>query len=470
MIPDPGSFRDRSGRVYRVGDRVLRGLNDAALASWRALEERGLYVRLRERGQLVETRLLEAGEVPPELAALGWSAILEHAPVPFVSHPWEWSWEMLRDAALLHLDVLDGALECGMVLRDGTAHNVQFVGASPAFIDVPSIAPYREGEAWAGYRQFCSELLNPLLLESVRGIPSHVLLRGALGGVPPGTCAKALSARDLFRRGVLTHVWLHAKADARYRATDENVRSELALAGFSIGLVRRNSRSLRRAIEALPSPRPETAWEDYESRTTYSESDARTKEDVVRRTCTAAGARLVWDLGANTGRYSRVAGESGAFVVAVDSDAGCVGRLYAELRAAGDRRVLPLLGDVADPSPGLGWRRAERGPLESRGRPDVVLALALVHHLVLHGNVRTDDLADWLAGLGRRLVVEFVTKDDPMARRLLRNREDQFADYEPEAFSKALERRGRIVERHVLCGGTRFLFVCETAERQDAPA
>lgn len=470
MIPDPGSFRDRSGRVYRVGDRVFRGLNDAALASWRALEERGLYSRLRERGQLVETRLLGAGEVPPDLATLGWRAVLEHAPVPFVSHPWEWSWEMLRDAALLQLDVLDEALGCGMVLRDGTAHNVQFVGASPVFIDVPSIAPYREGEAWAGYRQFCSELLNPLLLESVRGIPSHVLLRGALGGVPPRTCAQALSARDLLRRGVLTHVWLHAKADARYRATDENVRSELAIAGFSIELVRRNSRSLRRTIEALPSPRPETAWEDYETRTTYSESDARRKEDVVRRTCAAAGARLVWDLGANTGRYSRAAAESGPFVVAVDSDAGCVGRLYADLKAAGDRRVLPLLGDVADPSPGLGWRRAERGPLEARGHPDVVLALALVHHLVLHGNVRTDDLAEWLAGLGRRLVVEFVTKEDPMARRLLRNREDQFADYQEEAFSRALERRGQIVERHVLCGGTRILFVCETVERQVAPA
>lgn len=459
MIPDPGSFRDRSGRVYRHGDRILRGLSEAAFAGWRELEESGLYARLRERESLVGTRLLGPSEVPSELAALGWSAVLEHEPIPFVSHPWEWPFEMLRDAALLELDVLDEALEKGMVLRDGTAHNVQFVGSRPVFIDVPSLGPYRAGEAWAGYRQFCSELLNPLLLESVRGIPSHVLLRGALGGVPPATCARALSTRDLLRRGVLAHVWLHAKADARYRGTEEDVRSELALAGFSGELVRRNSRSLRRAIEALAPPRRATAWEDYETRTTYSESDARVKEDVVRRAC--AGARLAWDLGANTGRYSRVAAEAGPFVVAIDSDAGCVARLYGELRRAGDRRVLPLLGDVADPSPGLGWRRSERGPLESRGRPDVVLALALVHHLVLHGNLRTEEVAAWLAGLGRRLVVEFVTKEDPMARRLLRNRDDQFDDYDLVAFERALESRGRITERHVLCGGTRVLLVCD---------
>ncbi len=465
MNPDPGSFRDRSGRVYREDGRVLRGLSGAALESWLQLETSGLYAKLREGERIVGTRLLPAPEVPPALAALGWSAVLEHDAVPFVSHPWEWPFEMLRDAALLELDVLDEALAKGMILRDGTAHNVQFLGSRPVFIDVPSIGPYRAGEAWAGYRQFCSELLNPLLLESVRSIPAHVLLRGALGGVPPGVCAGALTTRDLLRRGVLTHVWLHAKADTRYRGTGENVRSELAMAGFSEELVKRNSRSLRRAIEALPEPRRESAWEGYETSTSYTEDDTRLKEEVVRKATSAPGAGLVWDLGANTGHYSRIAAESAACVVAIDSDTGCVGRLYADLRRAGDRRILPLIGDVADPSPGLGWRLRERGPLEARGKPDVVLALALVHHLVLHGNIRTEELADWLMSLGSRLVVEFVTKDDPMARRLLLNREDQFEDYDVRAFESALERRGRISERHVLCGGTRVLLVCESRSR-----
>jgi hypothetical protein len=469
MNPDPGSFRDRLGRVYRAGERIFRGLSGSALESWQMLAETGLYAKLRDAEQIVGTQLVPPAEVPPAITALGWSAVLEHETIPFVSHPWEWPFEMLRDAALLELDILDGALEKGMVLRDGTAHNVQFLGSHPVFIDVPSIGPYRAGETWAGYRQFCSEFLNPLLLESARSLPSHVLLRGALGGVPPGVCAGALSMRDLLRRGVLTHVWLHAKADSRYRGTARNVRSELAMAGFSAGLVRSNSRSLRRAIEALSAPRREAGWEDYETRTSYTENDALIKEDAVRRASSGPGARLVWDLGANTGRYSRIAAEAGAYVVAIDSDAGCVGRLYGDLRRSGDRRILPLLGDVTDPSPGLGWRLRERGPLESRGRPDVVLALALVHHVVLHGNVRTDELADWLMGLGRTLVVEFVTKDDPMAKRLLLNRDDQFEDYDLQLFEKTLERRGRIVERHILCGGTRVLLVCE-ARASDDPA
>lgn len=462
MNPDPGSFRDRSGRVYREEDRIFRGLSLAALESWRRLEASGLYAKLHEAGRIVGTRLVPPREVPSALAGLGWDAVLEHDPVPFVSHPWEWPFEMLRDAALLELDVLDEALEKGMVLRDGTAHNVQFIGSRPVFIDVPSIGPYEAGETWAGYRQFCSEFLNPLLLEGVRSLPSHVLLRGALGGVPPGVCAGALSTRDLFRRGVLTHVWLHAKADSRYRGTAKNVRSELAMAGFSAELVKGNSRSLRRAIGAIPAPRRESAWEGYETNTSYSEDDTRLKEAVVRKATAEPAARLVWDLGANTGHYSKIAAEAAACVVAIDSDTGCVGRLYGDLRQRGDRRILPLIGDVTDPSPGLGWKLGERGPLESRGRPDVVLALALVHHVVLHGNVRTDDLADWLMGLGRRLVVEFVTKDDPMAKRLLLNRDDQFEDYDLPVFETALERRGRIAERHVLCGGTRVLLVCES--------
>ena len=469
MNPDPGSFRDRSGRVYRDGDRVLRGLSGAALEAWQQLEGSGLYAALREGERIVGTRLVPSPEVPPALAALGWSAVLEHDVVPFVSHPWEWPFEMLRDAALLELDVLDEALAKGMVLRDGTAHNVQFLGSRPVFIDVPSIGPYRAGESWAGYRQFCSEFLNPLLLESARSLPAHVLLRGALGGVPPGVCAGALATRDLFRRGVLTHVWLHAKADSRYRGTGHNVRSELAAAGFSAELVKGNSRSLRRAIESLPEPRRESAWEGYETNTSYSERDTRLKEEIVRKATAAPAARLVWDLGANTGHYSKIAAEAAACVVAIDSDAGCVGRLYASLRNARERRILPLLGDITDPSPGLGWRLGERGPLESRGRPDVVLALALVHHVVLHGNVRTEDLADWLMSLGRKLVVEFVTKDDPMAKRLLLNRDDQFEDYDLEVFEAALERRGHIVERHLLCGGTRVLLVC-AARTPDGPA
>ncbi len=469
MNPDPGSFRDRSGRVYRDGDRVLRGLSAAALEAWQQLERSGLYANLRKGERIVGTRLVPPSEVPPALAALEWSAVLEHDAVPFVSHPWEWPFEMLQDAALLELDVLDEALAKGMVLRDGTAHNVQFLGARPVFIDVPSLGPYRAGETWAGYRQFCSEFLNPLLLESARSLPAHVLLRGALGGVPPGVCAGALGPRDLFRRGVLTHVWLHAKADSRYRGTGHNVRSELAMAGFSAELVRRNSRSLRRAIEALAEPRRESAWESYETNTSYAEGDTRLKEEVVRRATAAPAARLVWDLGANTGHYSKIAAEAASFVVAIDSDAGCVGRLYRGLRRASDRRILPLIGDVTDPSPGLGWRLGERGPLESRGRPDVVLALALVHHVVLHGNVRTEDLADWLMSLGQKLVVEFVTKDDPMAKRLLLNRDDQFGDYDLQVFEKALERRGRIVERHFLCGGTRVLLVC-AAQSPDGPA
>ena len=272
MNPDPGSFRDRSGRVYRDGDRVLRGLSGAALESWQQLERSGLYAKLREGERIVGTRLVPPSEVPAALAALGWSAILEHDTVPFVSHPWEWPFEMLRDAALLELDVLDEALEKGMVLRDGTAHNVQFLGSQPVFIDVPSIGPYRAGETWAGYRQFCSEFLNPLLLESVRSLPcarpparrpgrrpAGRLRRGALDARPPpsrGPHARLASREGRF---ALPRHRGERPVGARDRRLLRRARPERT-AGRSGG----RSRLSR-------NPRRESAWEGYETNTSYTE-------------------------------------------------------------------------------------------------------------------------------------------------------------------------------------------------------
>ena len=381
--------------------------------------------------------------------------LLRHERVPFVSYPYEWPFEMLRDAALLQLGLIDEALAEGFVLKDGTPYNVQWRGTEPAFVDVGSFERLREGEPWAGYRQFCTLFLYPLLLQAYRGIAPQPWLRGSLEGIEPEQARALLRGRDVFRRGVLAHVVLHARMEAKHAARQHDVRSELKAAGFRSELIRANVRRLRKLVDRLRPKRGRSAWADYREIAPYSDEDAERKEEFVRQ---AGPSKLTWDLGCNDGRFSRAVDAD--HVVAVDGDERVVGELFSALRSEGSQRILPLVVDLADASPGLGWRGAERRRLEERGRPDLVLCLALVHHLAIGRNLPLAELVGWLQGLDARLVVEFADRDDPMVERLLSaKRAETHESYGGEAFERTLGERFEVDRREELGSGTRTLYL-----------
>ncbi|HXV58466.1 MAG TPA: hypothetical protein VD704_11405 [Gaiellaceae bacterium] len=383
--------------------------------------------------------------------------MLRHERLPVVSYPYEWPFGMLQDAALLQLDLLLGALDEGLVLKDGTPYNVQWRGTRPVFVDVGSFERLREGEPWAGYRQFCMLALYPLFLQAYKGVPFQPWLRGALEGIEPEEMRRLLSLRDRLRRGVLTNVVLHARLERRY--ADREVKSDLKRAGFHAELIRANARKLAKLVRRLDWEPGRTAWSGYGEANPYDAADAAAKERFVREAAGARSRRLVWDLGCNDGRYTRIAAAEADYAVAVDADAAVVEGLYRALREEGSETILPLVGNVADPSPGLGWRGAERRPLADRARPDLTLALALVHHVALTANVPLRSFLDWLADLGTELVIEFPARDDPMVRRLLaRKGPAANPDYETDAFERALEERWRIERREALPSGTRMLY------------
>jgi hypothetical protein len=385
------------------------------------------------------------------------AGVLRHERVPVVSYPYEWTFGMLRDAALLELDLLLAALDEGLVLKDGTPYNVQWHGTHPVFVDVGSFERLREGEPWAGYRQFCTLVLYPLLLQAYKGVPFQPWLRGSLEGIEPAEMRRLIGFRDRFRPGVLPHVVLHARLEGRY--ADRDVKGELRQAGFHAELIRANARKLRKLVRRLEWEPDRTAWSGYAEANPYDDADAAAKEAFVREATGGRGWRLLWDLGCNDGRYTRVAAREADYTVAVDADAAVVETLYRELSEEGARTILPLVGDLADPSPGLGWRGRERRPLAERGRPELTLALALVHHVALSSNVPVRDFLDWLAELRTALVIEFPTRDDPMVRRLLdRKGPGANPDYETESFERALAERWTIDRRELLPSGTRFLY------------
>ena len=456
---DSGSFRDPDTRIFHHDGSVYRCLSARALRDWRQLAGTGFYERFVADRRVIPTReVTDLGTLPPLDGR--WAAILEHERVPFVSYPYEWSFGMLKDAALLQLDVTRAALDEEMTLKDATAFNVQWRGAHPTFIDIGSFTAYAAGEPWAGYRQFCETFLYPLLLQAYRNVPFHPWLRGSLEGISAAQCSALLTGRDRLRRGVLAHVVLQAQAQARYEDTVGDVRRELRAAGFGAGLIKHNIDRLRRTVARLRWTVSRSTWSNYQREHSYEDADLRRKGEFVGQVLDRRRWPVVWDLGCNTGHYSRMAARHADHVLALDADHLVVERLYESLKADGPDNILPLLADLADPSPGLGWRGRERLPLAERGRPALIVCLALVHHLVIGRNIPLDDFVAWLAQFGAELILEYVGRDDPMVERLLRNRRDQEPDYSGEAVRAALERHFGAITHTTLPSGTRTLYHC----------
>jgi hypothetical protein len=452
---EPGSFRDPESRVFTVGGEIYRALSRRGLDDFEALQESGLL----DDPRIVQTERVDAPVAADGLMATNVAGVLRHERVPFVSYPYEWTFSMLKDAGLLQLDLLLSALEHGLVLKDSTPYNVQFSGTRPVFIDVGAFERLPEGELWVGYRQFCMLYLFPLLLQARKGVSFRPWLRGSIDGITATEARAFLSFRDRFRRGLTTNVFLHARLERRDVRSGAGIKREVKRTGAERQLIRANVRRMRKLVERLRWSPPQGTWTSYAQDNSYDADDARRKDAFVRAVATSKPWQLAWDLGANTGRHSRIAAEGARRVVAIDADEGPVELLYRELREAGDGTILPLAMNIADPSPSLGWRGAERKSLLERGRPDLVLALALVHHLAIGANVPVKELVDWFAEIGAAMVLEFPTREDPMVQRLLsRKRDGLHPDYERAFFERCLHEAFDVRRSEELGSGTRILY------------
>jgi SAM-dependent methyltransferase len=451
---EPGSFRDPESKVFYAEGEVYRALSQKGLEDYEVLASSGLL----DEPRIVATELAE--NVPAD-ALLGGNiaAVLRHERIPFISYPYEWTFSMLKDAALVQLDLMLTALEHDLILKDSTPYNVQFAGARPVFIDVGSFERLREEELWVGYRQFCMLYLYPLLLQSTKGVSFQRWLRGSIDGITPTEMRSLMSFRDHFRRGFTTHVFLHARLELRDAGSRSEIKSGLARPGIGKQLILANVRKMRKLVARLDWNPPKGVWVAYGGNNSYTDKDARQKDEFVRTIATSKSWPLVWDLGCNNGRYSRIAAEGARQVIAIDADPGPVELLYRELRDAGEGKILPLTMNIADPSPGLGWNGLERKPLVQRGRPDLVLALALVHHLAIAANVPIKEIVDWLASLGGALVVEFPTREDPMVQKLLApKRKGLHPDYERGFFERCLREAFDVRRSEHLGSDTRVLY------------
>jgi ribosomal protein L11 methylase PrmA len=446
------SFRDPAGFLYREGGTLFRQVNPAGARDYDLLMTSGLYKALAGRSLLIPHQ--EVDRRPSSDV----HRILRPETIPYISYPYEWCFSQLRDAALLTLEIQLTSLSFGMTLKDASAFNVQFVGSRPILIDTLSFEQYRDGQPWVAYRQFCQHFLAPLALMAHVDVRLRHLLRSFIDGVPLDLASRLLPARTRLRPGLLAHLHLHAGSQRRHQHRSRaagQARPALPRSRL-IALIE----SLRGAVRGCRPPRAATEWGDYYDRTNYSSEAMAAKERLVRQMVedVAEAADLIHDLGANTGRFSRLLAGPGRYVVSHDLDELAVERHYTQNRADGVEGILPLLLDLTNPSPRIGWALEERESALERISRGTVVALALVHHLAISNNVPLDRMAALFHRLANTLIVEFVPKEDSQVQRLLATREDVFPGYTLEAFVEAFSRGFEIVVQQPVPGTSRTLL------------
>lgn len=457
----PASFRDPAGFIFSHEGRVYRQVNDAYAAEWSRVCTSGLLEKLFASGELIRHT-----EAALALAPLpGAIAVLSPEQISTISYPYEWCFSQLKAAALLTLSIQKQALNAGLSLKDATAYNVQFQGGRPVFIDTLSFETYVEGSPWVAYRQFCQHFLAPLALMARSDIRLSQLLRIYVDGVPLDLASKLLPASTWFSPSLLMHVHMHAKSQQRHAgdAAGAGVAKPPTLARATLeGILD----SLKGAVEALDWSPTGTEWADYYQRNNnYGDEGLRHKAESLGRMADALKPATVWDIGGNTGRFSRVAAERGAQVVTWDVDPACVEANYRQVCTAKETNILPLLLDLTNPSPGLGWAGTERSSMASRGSVDCVFALGLVHHIAISNNVPLDRIAAFFASIGKNLIIEFVPKEDSQVIKLLASRMDVFPNYHRAGLEAAFARYFTLCEAVDIPSTCRTLYRFQTLDR-----
>lgn len=431
----PASFRDPSGFLFKRDGVLYRQVNLSYREEYELLKSSGLYDELVEKGWLVAHAEVD---LEPGQASLAYKVLQPELLEP-ISYPYEWSFSQLKDAALRTLGIQKRALKKGMSLKDASAYNIQFRDARPILIDTLSFEIYKPGQPWVAYKQFCQHFLAPLALMAKRDVRLNQLLRVYIDGIPLDLASRLLPAGTRLNFGLSAHIHLHASFQRRHASSAEKVNNRGA--GMSQQGLEGLIDSLRAGILALRWNPHGTEWGDYYSETSghYSDAASLHKMVIIEKFLDQAAPQSAWDLGANTGNFSRAASSRGIPTVAFDIDPGAVELNFLACKKNKDKNLLPLVLDLTNPSPAIGWNNRERMSLLERGPVDAVLALALIHHLAIANNVPLPRLADFFHQVSRWLVIEFVPKEDSQVQLLLASREDIFPEYTREGFEAAFE-------------------------------
>ncbi|MEM1436182.1 MAG: SAM-dependent methyltransferase [Pseudomonadota bacterium] len=452
--PLTSSFRDPAGFVFKRDGELFRQINSEYITHYDHLTDSGLYTKLVDRGWLVA----HEEQLSPEVGY----RVIKPEVIKQISYPYEWSFSQLREAALLILRIQELALEHDMTLKDASAFNVQFRGCCPVLIDTLSFERLDESKPWIAYKQFCEHFLGPLALMCQVDPRQRKLFLGFIDGIPLQLTSRTLPLRTWLNYSTLVHIHLHSRSQLRH--ADAAAVAPRRQPTMSRKLHSALTVSLRRAVEKSKMPNLETEWGNYYEETNYSESALAAKEELVTewlQTYWRPG-QTIHDLGANTGRFSKLSADTtDAYVVSYDVDEVAVEKNFLNLckETAYQRRILPMVLDLTNPSPSLGWAHAERDSLTLRCEHGFILALALIHHLAIGNNTPLGNIASFLAEISQTLLIEFVPKTDSQVQRLLATRNDTFVDYTRQEFEKSFSKYFQLQRSEAIRDSERRLYL-----------
>jgi hypothetical protein len=407
MLKDPSSFRDPSGFVFEYQGEIYRSINQIYEEHYEFLNSSGLLNKLLSEELLIrhqEVTLDQHIEPRPY-------KIIKPEKIPVISYPYEWGFSQLKEAALLTLRVQLISLEYGMILKDASAYNVQFKGSKPVFIDSLSFAKYREGQSWNAYRQFCEHFLAPLCLGSYLGISFLSLSALDVEGVPLKMASKLLPSHTWLKTVPLMHLHLHARMVDHYAVkTKSGINRHQAISKRNLLAMVTH---LKNFIEKLHLNKSDkTQWQNYDKQTHYSTEGRHEKAVILKKFIGQVNPSVIWDIGGNDGFFSRIVADENRLVLSLDADPLAIEKNFHYAKEAQSSNLYSLLFNLANPSSDAGWANQERKRLSLRSKPDLIMALALIHHIVITHNIPFEKVAEYFAGLAEWLIIEFVPPDD----------------------------------------------------------
>jgi SAM-dependent methyltransferase len=454
-LPALVSFRDPCGRTFVGADRVIREVQPSGWPTLQAFLKTALCEELVGNGALVSTKTLSEGER---------FSVVEHEKIPFPSYAFEWAPEMLEAAGHLTLDLTERSLEYGFGLKDASPSNVLFLGPRPVFIDVLSFERRLPGDPlWLPYGQFVRTFLLPLLMDRRLDVSLQSTFLANRDGLEPETIYHASGLTRRFRSPFFSlstlPTWLGRTKKGKSVETCKQRTVSDDRAQFALGRLYRTAR--KQLQQSAKGQSRETRWTPYEHECPYASHQIVEKRTFVESVLKKYRFRRVLDVGCNSGTFSRLASQLGSDVVAIDSDRAVIGRLWEKARSE-KLSILPLVIDIARPSPAAGWRNLENESFldRSRGYFNCILLLGILHHLLVTERIPLDSILELAADLTTHsAVVEYIGRDDPMFQALLRGRDHLHHDFTPLRFEEACEKRFRVIEKMGIPDSSRVVYL-----------
>ena len=440
------SFRDPAGYIYYENNKVYRKIFKCYFKQYDHLMKSGLYKELVDNNLLVKHKEVERNKE---------FIIIEVEKISFISYPYEWCFSQIKDASLLTLEINKLALEYGMILKDASGFNVQFLNGRPIFIDTLSFDFYEEGMPWGAYGQFTRHFMGPILLMKYVDERLNCLLKNYIDGIPVDLADAILKSRGGFT--AKQHIKWHSKAILK---NNENIKDLKTIKMSKIKLIQMIDMMIRQ-IERLNRGSKITEWEDYYSHTNYDEVGENNKIKLVKKYLDEVNLNkndIIFDLGANDGKYSRIASKY-SNTISFDIDINCLNNNYNNIKKNNENNILPLFLDVTNPTPDIGFGLVERMGLNKRGNAKCVMVLALIHHIAISNNVLFDDIFSWFSKLGEYLIIEFVPKEDSQVQKLLKTRKDIFDWYDIEHFEASILKYFEIIKKDKIKNSERTIYL-----------